>query len=295
MIDVQNMTLTYPGGKGVFDLSFRAEKGQIVGCLGPNGAGKTTTIRALLGFMKPNTGSCSIRGLNCWSDASRIQTFLGYIPGEISLIEDMHGDEYLSFIHRMRGNNNQNLQPALLDLLDLDPRGSIRRFSKGMKQKLAIVTAFMHDPSVLILDEPTSGLDPLIQNHFLDYLLQERERGKTIFLSSHRFDEVERTCDKVIMIKDGRIISQSDIETLNKNRNKRYLIRSESKSNLEHALLDAGFNLTQPSDDWLEVNVTGDQTNLLISILSRFPIIDLDIKQQTLEEIFMHFYQRRDA
>jgi len=150
MIDVNNLTLTYPSGKGVFDLDFSVKQGEVMGYLGPNGAGKTTTIRALLGFMQPNAGSCMIGGLDCTKNAPAIQKSLGYIPGEITFLEDMNGDVFLKFIHEMRGTKDTMRQKQLMDMFEINPKGKIKKFSKGMKQKLGIITAFMHDPDVLI-------------------------------------------------------------------------------------------------------------------------------------------------
>ena len=214
MIEVKNLTMKYPSGKGVFELNFSVKDGEVMGYLGPNGAGKTTTIRALLGFMIPSLGSCSINGLDCFKDATEIQKKLGYIPGEISFFDDMNGDEFLKMLQDLRGIKDYTRMNELLELFELIPKGKIKKFSKGMKQKLGIVSAFMHNPDVYILDEPTSGLDPIMQNKFIDLILQEKAKGKTILMSSHIFEEVEKTCDNVIIIKDGRIVIQSDVHTL---------------------------------------------------------------------------------
>ena len=177
MIDVKNLTLAYRSGKGVFDLNFGVKQGEVLGYLGPNGAGKTTTIRALLGFMAPKKGTAQIAGLNCTTDAPAIQKKLGYIPGEIAFLDGMHGDEFLRFMQSMRGTKDTVRQKQLIEMFEFSPKGNIRKFSKGMKQKLGIVTAFMHDPEVLILDEPTSGLDPLMQQRFVELITEEKKRG----------------------------------------------------------------------------------------------------------------------
>lgn len=291
MIDVQQLTLTYPSGKGVFDLSFKVEQGEVMGYLGPNGAGKTTTIRALLGFMRPNTGTCTIGGLDCIEKAPEIQKALGYIPGEISFL-DMDGDEFLKFMQDMRGYKDSRRQKQLLDRFELQPKGKIRKFSKGMKQKLSIVTAFMHDPAVLVLDEPTSGLDPLMQNRFVDLILQEKNRGKTILMSSHSFEEVERTCDNALIIREGRIIEQSDVQTLKGAQRKGYLIKPAEMSQAEKRLKEAGFTVAQTATDTLEVYITGEQVDRLLKILAQQTILDIDVKTQTLEDVFMKFYGR---
>lgn len=208
------MTLTYPSGKGDFDLDFRIKEGTVTGYLGPNGAGKTTTIRALMGFMAPDSGFCKIDGLDAVSQAPAIQRILGYVPGEITFLEGMKGQEFLKFMGQMRGVHNKKYVDELFERFDVDPTGKIKKLSKGNKQKLAIIAAFMHDPKVLVLDEPTSGLDPLMQKRFVELIKDEKKKSKTILMSSHIFEEVEKTCDDVIIIRDGRIVHASDVEGL---------------------------------------------------------------------------------
>ncbi len=290
MIEVKGLTLTYPSGKGVFDLDFRVEEGALMGYLGPNGAGKTTTIRALLGFMDPDRGSCSIGGHDCTREASEIQKTLGYIPGEITFLEDMGGDEFLRFMSEMRGTRDNAMQKRLLEMFELDPKGKIRKFSKGMKQKLAIVTALMHDPEVLILDEPTSGLDPLMQNRFLEVLAEEKAKGKTILMSSHIFEEVEKICDNVLIIKDGRIVKQADVQTLKDSQRKGFSIRCAEAPELGKLLTQGGFEATLVDKDRLEVTVTGENIDSLIKTCARFKVLAFDGRNQSLEDIFMQYY-----
>lgn len=185
MIDICNLTKDYGGGKGVFDVSISIKKGEVYGYLGPNGAGKSTTMRHLMGFIRPQSGRVSINGMDCWEDQKKIQRTLGYLPGEISFPDDMTGSAYLKLIAKMRGMKNFSYAEELLDLFKIDPGSGIKRMSKGMKQKIGIVAAFMHDPEIILLDEPTSGLDPLMQNNFIDLIEREKKKGKTILLSSH--------------------------------------------------------------------------------------------------------------
>ncbi|MCF7940442.1 MAG: ABC transporter ATP-binding protein [Spirochaetia bacterium] len=292
MIKVNAMSLTYPSGKGVHALDFSVARGEVMGYLGPNGAGKTTTIRALLGFMLPDSGSCTIGGLDCQKQAPEIQRTLGYIPGEITFIDGMKGDEFLSFMLEMRGLSDQRLQKQLLERFELDPRGSIRKFSKGMKQKLAIVTSCMHDPDVLILDEPTSGLDPLMQNRFIELIKDWKQRGKTILMSSHSFEEVERTCDQVLIIRDGMIISKTDIQTLKDTRRRGYLLSCDDAAAAEKLLRHAGFEVSSVDDTIIEVFITGDRMDQFIKTAARCTVRDLEMKQQSLEHVFMQFYDK---
>lgn len=293
MIDVDTLTLTYPNGKGIFDVNFSVDEGTVMGCLGPNGAGKTTAIRALLGFMRPDSGSCRIRELDCMQDAPAIQRILGYIPGEITFFDGMRGDEFLDFICRMRGTKDRSTRKRLLEMFELDVRGKIRKFSKGMKQKLGIVTAFMHNPEVLILDEPTSGLDPLMQNRFLELLTEEKGNNKTILMSSHIFEEVESVCDEVLIIREGRIAVQSDVKALKTAQRKGYIIRPADPPAALVILREAGFEIGKTMNDSIEAFVTGEDVDRFIKTVSRFQVIDFEPLMQSLEDVFMQYYGQK--
>ena len=205
MIDVFHISKEYSAGRGIFDVSFQVEPGEVFGLLGANGAGKTTTIRHLMGFGHSDMGECFIGGKNCWDEAALIQKKLGYLPGEVSLPPQMTGVQFLNFCGKMRELKSQRRRVELVERFDLDPSVKIRRMSRGTKQKLAIVCAFMHRPDVLILDEPTTGLDPLMRSRFIELLLEEKDMGRTIFLSSHIFEEMEKTCDRVGMLVGGHL------------------------------------------------------------------------------------------
>ena len=290
MIEVNDMTLTYPGGKGVFDLSFTVKDGEITGYLGPNGSGKTTTIRALLGFMSPDKGICRINGLDCVTESPSVQKKLGYIPGEISFPDGMNGDEFLKVLSDMRRVRNIVLEKRLSDMFELNPKGKIRKFSKGMKQKLGIIAAFMHDPDVYILDEPTGGLDPLMQNRFVELLLSEKAAGKTVLMSSHIFEEVEKTCDNTLIIKDGRIVAQSDIKTLKSSQRKAFSIGCEDSEKAVEIYKSKGFEVVNVQDGILDIYVAGDKIDTFIKTAAAMKVLSFDTKNQTLEDVFMHFY-----
>ncbi|MEG0570815.1 MAG: ABC transporter ATP-binding protein [Oscillospiraceae bacterium] len=270
MIEVKNLTLKYPSGKGVFELDFKVNEGEVMGYLGPNGAGKTTTIRALMGFMSANSGKATINGLDCYTKAPEIKRSLGYIPGEIAFPDGIDGTDYLKFLCKMRGTTDLAPMKKLIERFELDTHGKVKKYSKGMKQKLGIVIAFMHNPDVLILDEPTSGLDPLMQSNFIDLVNEEKKKGKTILMSSHMFEEVERTCDNVLIIKDGRIIKQSDVATLKSERRKTYIVKTKSGEET--------------------FNIRGEELGDFIKKLGTMDVLSLDVKTQGLEEIFMSFY-----
>ncbi len=228
VINVRNLTRDYGAGKGIFDVSIQVKKGEVFGFLGPNGAGKTTTIRHLMGFIKPKAGDCQIGGLDCWKHRDEIQKRLGYIPGEISFFDDMSGKEFLKFVSDYRNAGKDNRIQEMLERFELDPKGKMKKMSKGMKQKIGIVAAFMHDPDILILDEPTSGLDPLMQNRFIELIAEEKKRGKTILLSSHMFEEVERTCDRIGIIRNGKTVTVDSVETLRERHMHTYTVHLDS-------------------------------------------------------------------
>ncbi len=294
MIQVSKLTLQYPNGKGIRDVSFQVQEGQALGYLGPNGAGKTTTIRCLLGFSKADRGSCSIQGMDCRRQAPAIQRSLGYLPGEIAFLDGMTGRQFLKFLSQMRGTKRGNRQKELEELFEIDLSGRIKRYSKGMKQKVGIIAAFMHDPQVVILDEPTSGLDPLMQNRFTDFILSEKKRGKTILMSSHMFEEVEKTCDRVVIIRDGQVVQEDDIRSLGQNRRKTFLLqlaRPEEASRLAEL---AG-QVTQLAPDRFQVGIQGERTEALLRLLAQLEVVSLETKDQSLEELFLHLYDRENA
>lgn len=287
-VQISHITKDYGNSRGIFDVSLSVKKGEVYGFLGPNGAGKTTTIRHLLGFLKPEKGECRINGMDCFSQASLIQKNLGYLAGEIAFPEDFTGHGLLHFLADMKGIRDRSRMKELIDLLELDPSGKVRKMSKGMKQKLGIINAFMKNPEIVILDEPTSGLDPLMQNRFIDLILEEKKKGTTIFMSSHLFEEVERTCERTAIIRRGQIAAVEDMEGLKKKRSRDYIITLDSKKSAD-ALQLPGYTITGREGASVTVAVKEDIPGLL-SLLSSCPVRDMQIHTQSLEEIFMHYY-----
>ncbi len=263
-IQIENLVRDYGGGKGVFDVSFHVDQGEAFGFLGPNGAGKTTTIRHLMGFLKPRAGKCTIDGMDCWSERDKVQARLGYIPGEISFFDDMSGTEFLRFIADYRRIGTHDRTQELLELFELDPKSKIKKMSKGTKQKLGIVAAFMHDPDIILLDEPTSGLDPLMQNRFVNFVAKEKEQGKTILMSSHIFEEVERTCDRIGIIRKGRMIAVDSAAALRERHTRSYTVALENEAAAEAFAADFG----------------GTRSGTKVTVTTK----------QSLEEIFMDYY-----
>ena len=288
MIEVKNLTQTYRGGKGVFDLDFTINDGEVFGYLGPNGAGKTTTIRNLLGFTNAQAGLALINGKDCRKNAAELQNSIGYLPGEIAFLDHMTGLQFLKFMSEMRGTKDTKTRDDLVDRLDLDAAGKIKKMSKGMKQKLALVTAFMHDPDVYILDEPTSGLDPFMQNVVMDLLAEEQSRGKTVMLSSHIFEEVQSSCDRAGIIKDGRLVAVEDIQSLNAMQRKTYTVSFSDPADADR-LAEGSPAVTKIADNQVRFAVGQDYTEFFAK-LAGCSVIGLDADQQTLEDVFMKYY-----
>lgn len=205
VIEIENLTKDYGNKKGIFDVSFSVKEGEVVGFLGSNGAGKTTTIRHLMGFISPQKGRAQILNMDCFRNASCVQMKVGYLPGEIAFMDNMSGKEFIEFMAKMKKMKDLTYARELTEYLEIDTQVKIKKMSKGMKQKIGLIIAFMQNVPILILDEPTTGLDPIMQNKFVELIKREKDAGKTILMSSHIFEEVENTCDRVVMIKDGKL------------------------------------------------------------------------------------------
>ncbi len=289
-ISIQHFTKDYGMGKGVFDVTLLVRHGEVYGYLGPNGAGKSTTMRHLMGFSRPLSGSVRIEDMECWREQKKIQEKIGYLPGEIAFPDDMTGIAYLRLIARMRKLPDLSRMQRLLETFELKPEVQIKRMSKGMKQKLGIVAAFMHDPDILLLDEPTSGLDPLMQNRFIELIQEEKKRGKTILLSSHIFDEVEKVCDRVGMIRDGKLIQEISMDEMRGSQLKTYQIEFADASGLEHTKQAYPDAVCRKQQNQLIISIIDAEINHLLSVLSQCRINSLRQETHTLEEYFMWYY-----
>lgn len=288
VIEVNHLTKDYGNGKGIFDVNLNVEKGEIFGFLGPNGAGKTTTIRNLLGFIRPDQGDVKIKGMDCFGEASEIHKSLGYLAGELAFFDDLNGDQMIKLMANLKHVTDQSRIQELMERFQLNPKGKIKKMSKGMKQKIGIVCAFMNDPDIIILDEPTSGLDPLMQNEFVDLVLEEKERGKTIFMSSHIFEEVEKTCDRTAIIRNGKIVTIEEMAGLKAKKQKSFVITFKENEGL-HRFCREGFDVTACEKNTATVRISGD-VDRLMKTLAQYKVVDLDVKTSSLEEIFLHYY-----
>jgi len=290
LLEVSELTKSYHKVRGVKDLSFQVESGTAFGFLGPNGAGKTTTIRLLMGFMKPDLGSARIWGLDCWQDRAELKRIISYLPGELHFMEQFTGQEFLDLIKGMHGAHEtiRKNQIDLLRILELDPSQGIRKMSKGMKQKLGIIAALMLDSPVLILDEPTSGLDPLMRKTFIELILEEKKRGKTIFMSSHHFSEIERTCERVGIIRDGELLAIQDIALLKQKERQTFDIEVGGEEDAEF-LRQSDLTLYPLDHHKFTIQVEGEQ-ELLWKTLAQIQVKRFQQGSLELEEAFMHYY-----
>ena len=268
VIEVKNLTKDYGYSKGVFDINLKIDEGEAVGFVGTNGSGKTTTIRSILGFIKPTSGEASVIGLNSWEHSSEIVKNVGYVPGEIAFPDLKTGVDFLKSQKEFLKMDNMDYANELIERLQLDPRANLKRMSKGMKQKTALVAALMNDAPIIILDEPTTGLDPLMRSTFLDIIKEEHKKGKTIFMSSHNFEELEDTCDKVALISDGHIIDFCDMSLINDPIEKEFKIEFYTKDDYNKFLTD-GFTVIRTQDVYNQATVkinSKDTANLIISL-----------------------------
>ncbi|MFV0393014.1 MAG: ABC transporter ATP-binding protein [Coprobacillaceae bacterium] len=286
IIDITSITKDYGNQKGVFDVTFQVDKGEVLGFLGPNGAGKTTTIRQLMGFIKPDKGTVRILNMDCFKEVEKIQKEVGYLPGEIAFIDDMTGQQFIQFIADMKNIRENSKAKELIAYFEIDTHMKIHKMSKGMKQKIAIICAFMQDPDILILDEPTSGLDPLMQNKFVDLIKEEKSKGKTILMSSHIFEEVEKTCDRVAIIKEGKIVAIENMLDLTKKRVKQFEITFSSPQEVESFIT----KYPEAIINELMVTIKIKDISSFIKQLSKYTVTNINIKEQTIEELFLHYY-----
>ena len=284
VIETKNLTKFYGKIKGIENLTFSVKKGEIFGFLGPNGAGKTTTIRTLLGYLKPTSGEAYILDKNISGDIVDIKRDVGYIPGDLNLYSHLTGKQFLDYFASLR-NTEMSLLDNLLKVFDVPLDRKIKGYSKGMKQKLGIIQAFMDDPKIVIMDEPTSGLDPLLQQKFYDFLHDQKKKERTMFFSSHVLSEVDRICDRIGIIRNGNLVALEDVDALKEKLGK--MIRVKIKEKPESF---KGPDNLKIKDGWIEF-VTNDDIDYWIKMLSKYTILDLDINEFSLEDIFIHYYE----
>lgn len=288
MIRVKNLTKDYGGRKGIFDLSFEVENGEVFGLIGPEGAGKTTVISQLLGFASASRGRCFINGKSCHTRSAEIMEFTGYLPEEISLPEDMTGLAFVRFMAEIKGIKSIERAQQVAERFELDLDERIRKMSRRTRKKVGIVCAFMHDPAVILLDEPMGGLDALMQGRLNDLILEEKGKGKTILFASHTFEEVERICDRVGMIKKGLMVNVDDIAGIRAAKKKSYIVSFATDEDAQRFARE-GFEVISLSGRQITVSLKGEMMPL-VKALGSYQVVGLETVAQSLEDVFIHFY-----
>lgn len=295
VIEIKNLTKDYGQGRGVFDVSFFVDKGEVFGFLGPNGAGKSTTIRHLMGFSVPDKGETLIKGVNSLKERDIIMQGVSYIPGEISLPENLKGKEVIEEQMKLKGVSDPTFLNWLKETFELDDSLLCKEMSLGMKRKMAIVCAFMNDPDVIIMDEPSSGLDPEMQEKFVELIRLEKERGKTILLSSHIFSEVDACCDRIAVIKDGKIVSLFVANDLKHKTMKTYHVtypNVDRKNEVKELFMQNGYQVDDSTvnDKRITIHVSEEKLHDFLTMLPK-DFTDFSEKKETLEDYFMSFYK----
>ena len=292
IIQTSKLTKSYGRSRGILDVTFDIQEGEVFGFLGPNGAGKTTTMRVLMGLLRPDSGSATINKLDCWQDSTEVKKLVGYLPGEFTFDSGLRGAQILEYLGHLRGGIDQSYLKELVTRLDFDPSKRFREYSRGNKQKLGLIQAFMHKPRVLILDEPTGGLDPLNQQEFYKIAAEVRAAGSTIFLSSHVLPEVERTCDRVAIIREGRLVRIDHVSALKDIRQHDVEITFASVASPSWfdnipGVVDAAVGANERT---LQLHVQGSLAEVL-QVAGEHGATNIATHEPTLEEVFLRFYE----
>ncbi len=290
VIEIKNLTKYYGKNRGIIDVSFNVAEGKIFGFIGPNGAGKSTTIRTLLSLIYPTSGSATIFGMDCIKNGTEIKKEVGYLPSEIFYYDNMKVIELLKYSASFYKKNCDKRISELCEIMDLDSKAKIEDLSLGNKKKVGIVQGLLHEPKLIILDEPTSGLDPLMQQIFFDLIKQENKRGATVLFSSHILGEVQRLCEDVAIIREGKIIKIEKISTLQNNYFKVFKIETDNKITNEFFEND-GIKDFKKEGNNISFLYKGDM-NKILKHLSKINIGNLFIEEPNLEDIFMHYYTK---
>lgn len=287
VIQLDDLTKDYGNRQGVFDLNLDIAGGEMMGYVGTNGSGKTTTIRNILGFLKPTKGKSYVNGLSSWEHASEIASFVGYVPGEIAFPDLKTGIDFLKCQAEFLGLRDMSYANELIERLQLDPRANLKRMSKGMKQKTALVAALMNDAPVILLDEPTTGLDPLMRATFLDIIKEEHKKGKTIFMSSHSFDELESTCDRVALINDGHIIDVCKMDDIHNREYKEFKIEFNTAEDYQR-FIRGKYEITRLQEQYSQatIKIRSTETGGLLHTLRNYNVKFISELPYSLERHF---------
>ena len=291
VIETAKLTKTYGSHRGIMDVDLEVREGEAFGFLGPNGAGKTTTIRTLLDHIRPTSGRASVFGIETTVDPVAIHRRLGYLPGEFALYDKLTGGQTIEYFANLRGGVDKQYQAELIARLDVDPSRRFREYSKGNKQKIGLIVALQHRPDLLILDEPTSGLDPLVQQTFYSVIRETKAEGRTIFLSSHILSEVERTCDRVGIIRDGRLVKVGRTEDLRDLAHHQVELRFAQPVPADEFRSLPGVSDVSVEDHTIRMRVSGSMTPI-VRAAAQYDLADFVSREPSLEETFLAEYGR---
>ena len=291
VIRTEQLTKTYGSHRGIIDIDLQVEEGEAFGFLGPNGAGKTTTIRTLLDHIRPTSGRATIFGIDTTADPIAIHRRLGYLPGEFALYDKLTGGQTIEYFANLRGGVEKAYQQGLIDRLDLDASRKFKEYSKGNKQKVGLVVALQHRPDLLLLDEPTSGLDPLVQQTFYEVIREAKAEGRTVFLSSHILSEVEKTADRVAIIRDGRLVKVDRVEALRDLAHHQVELRFAGDVPVGAFAGLPGVSEVAAEDNLLRMRVSGSITPV-VREAANYDLLDFVSREPSLEETFLAQYGR---
>jgi ABC-2 type transport system ATP-binding protein len=293
VIQTEKLCKSYGRHRGIVDVDLCVEQGEVFGFLGPNGAGKTTTIRTLLDLIRPTSGTSSVFGLDTRAEAVAVHRRVGYLPGEFALYDRLTGDQTLDYFANLRGGVDRPYRDSLVERFDLDPSRRFREYSKGNKQKVGLIAALQHRPDLLLLDEPTSGLDPLVQQTFLTVVREAAKEGRTVFLSSHVLSEVERACDRVAIIRDGRIVRLDRVDRLRDLAAHHLELRFAGAVPGEAFTNLPGVTAVSVEGHVLRLSVAGAIAPVL-QAAARYEVQDFVSRAPSLEEMFLSEYRNQD-
>ena len=296
IIETAGLNKSYGSSRGIVDVDLRVAEGEVFGFLGPNGAGKTTTIRLLMALLRADSGTARIAGMDCWERSVDIKRLVGYVPGEPSLDPDLTGGQILEYFAHLRGGVDRSYLTRLVDRFGLDTSKKFRRYSSGNKRKVVLIQAFMHRPKLLVLDEPTNGLDPLNQQEFNRLVHEARADGASVFLSSHILSEVEQTCTRVAIIREGRIVRAGGVAELKDIR--RYEITITFANVVPLAAFQglAGVRRVEALDGGTAVRIEMEGgADPVVKAAAQFPVLSLTSYEPSLEDIFMRYYSEPEG
>ena len=289
VIEVSHLTKDYGKGRGIFDVSFKIPKGKVFGYCGTNGAGKTTTLRHIMGFLKPDSGTVRVNGIDPWVEGEKIKPYIGYLPGEIAFPPAETGSDFLRSQAEMIHLADMSKAERIINALQLDPTANLRRMSKGMKQKTAIVAAFMHSPDILLLDEPTTGLDPLMREAFIDIFEEDKARGATALMSNHMFDELDETCNYVGFLRDGHLVDIVDMEEIHHRPFREFIIGFKNLDEYQKAFAHPPCKVLRREDDLRNIvlQVDAKSAGKVIDELKNYELRQVSEIKYTLERYFL--------